>query len=488
MRKLLALGVLAVTALTAACDGLGQAMNAHTDVVARAGGLELTVDETAELLKENPRLPAETEVVDAIANLWVDYVLLARAAQDDATLASIDVSAVVEPALEQELFTKLNEQVINADTAVSDEELRTIYETEEPGLEIRARHILLRVEPDADDAEREEARAVARDVQSQAAAGGDFAALAQEYSQDPGNAQDGGDLGFFTRGQMVAPFDEAAFALEVGEVSDVVETPFGFHIIKLEERRMPEFEQIKDQFREQMQAERMMQATEQYMDSVTGPLDIEVQGGAAAVARDLAQKPMMKLSTRASSRTLVAYEGGGLTAGEYLDFIRSRTSASDRAQIAALSDEDLTTILEGMTRNEILIAEAHRNGLEITADERDSLTAEVHEQLAGVAAATGLTDIEPQDGETVDQALERRVAAYLDAVLRGEAEVVSLGPISFAMRENGAGQVFERAYPRVVEQAASEQPEVQLPGSQQQPEVQLPERHQPGTEQAVPQP
>jgi parvulin-like peptidyl-prolyl isomerase len=82
-----------------------------------------------------------------------------------------------------------------------------------------------------------QARAKAEDVLKKVREGGDFNALAKEFSTDPSNKDKGGDLGWFGRGQMVKEFEDAAFALQPGQISDIVETPFGFHIIKLEERK-----------------------------------------------------------------------------------------------------------------------------------------------------------------------------------------------------------------------------------------------------------
>lgn len=79
---------------------------------------------------------------------------------------------------------------------------------------------------------RDEAMALAQSLQEKATAGGDFAALAKENSDDPGSAAMGGSLGRFTRGQMVPAFSNAAFSLEIGGISQVVESPFGFHVIK----------------------------------------------------------------------------------------------------------------------------------------------------------------------------------------------------------------------------------------------------------------
>jgi peptidyl-prolyl cis-trans isomerase D len=136
--------------------------------------------------------------------------------------------------------------------------------------EVRARHILVSVKPDADEATKTKARAEAEDLVKQARGGADFAELAKKHSQDPGSAAKGGDLGFFPRGRMVPAFDAAAFGLEPGQISDVVETPFGFHVIKLEEKKPGgprPFDVAREQIEKELTAERSLDLARKQAES-----------------------------------------------------------------------------------------------------------------------------------------------------------------------------------------------------------------------------
>ena len=124
------------------------------------------------------------------------------------------------------------------------------YVKAHPEEQVHARHILISMKtPDApseDALDKPAARAKAEEVLKRVRAGEDFATLAQQYSTDPGSKENGGDLGWFGRGKMVPEFEKAAFALQPGQVSDVVESPFGFHIIKVDERRNGDPQQAAD--------------------------------------------------------------------------------------------------------------------------------------------------------------------------------------------------------------------------------------------------
>ena len=141
-------------------------------------------------------------------------------------------------AVQADLVQTLVETRIAAEIEITDEDVEA-FRRENPELfmredKIHSRHILFLVERDADSGQREAARTKAVVAHARAMSGENFAALAAELSEGP-NAARGGDLGYTARGQMVEAFDEAVWALDAGEISEVVETPMGFHVIKVEE-------------------------------------------------------------------------------------------------------------------------------------------------------------------------------------------------------------------------------------------------------------
>jgi len=127
--------------------------------------------------------------------------------------------------------------------------------------QVRARHILVKTAADAGADAKAAARKKAEELLAKVKAGADFAALAKERSEDAGSAANGGDLGLFTRGRMTPAFEEAAFALQGGGLSDVVETPFGFHVIKVEEHRpggAKPLETVHDEIADTLKRERSL--------------------------------------------------------------------------------------------------------------------------------------------------------------------------------------------------------------------------------------
>ncbi len=154
---------------------------------------------------------------------------------------------------------------------------------------VKASHILIKVDEGADDAVREEKKALAAKLLEKAKAGEDFAKLARENSDDAASAVKGGNLGYFTRGSMVKPFEQAAFSMKPGDISDLVETIFGYHIIKVEEYTEPgvrslaeAMDEVKDGLRQekakQLAFEKAMDAYN--MNRKTGDLEAAAKANA----------------------------------------------------------------------------------------------------------------------------------------------------------------------------------------------------------------
>ena len=144
--------------------------------------------------------------------------------------------------------------------------------------QIRARHILIMLEEGADAAKEEEARKRIEEIRGKLQSGEDFASLAEEFSEGP-SAPRGGDLGYFGRGQMVAPFEEAVFALSVGGVSDIVRTTYGFHLIELVDRQpagLIDFEEVREDLISYLTQERMMADLEDLIGKLRSEAEIEI--------------------------------------------------------------------------------------------------------------------------------------------------------------------------------------------------------------------
>jgi peptidyl-prolyl cis-trans isomerase C len=235
------LGALACAALLSAPTGALRAQDSDP-VVARANGVDIRASDLAfaeeEIGGNIPNMPPDQKR-DYLINYLVDVIVLSQAAEQQKINDRPDVKHRLAFDHNRLLMETLLQDTGRA--ALSDKAEHEVYDeaikqakTEE---EVHARHILVPTEDEA------------KAILAQLKGGADFATLAKEKSKDPG-AADGGDLGYFTKDQMVPEFAEAAFKLDKGQVSDPVKTQFGWHIIKVEDKRVkptPTFEQVKPQ-------------------------------------------------------------------------------------------------------------------------------------------------------------------------------------------------------------------------------------------------
>jgi peptidyl-prolyl cis-trans isomerase C len=196
---------------------------------------------------------------------------------------SITLAALRDDARRGMQIDKMVQAEVRDKVAVSPAQVTEFYQKNpsqfHQGERVRASHILIRTPQNADAAAKEQARTRAADLLKDVKAGKDFAALAKEHSQDPGSAVGGGDLGFFERGQMVGPFEEAAFGLQAAQVSDLVETQFGYHIIKVVERqpsRTVALEEVRPQIQQFLEGQNREQQTQAFVEALKAKGKVEI--------------------------------------------------------------------------------------------------------------------------------------------------------------------------------------------------------------------
>ncbi len=219
---------------------------------------------TAELDKFKKQFETEAAFKKQIADM--NYT-------EDAILSQIKQSKTIQ---------KFIEEKVKPTILISDEESKAYFDSHPAEFKVpervRVSHILLKVDPKASEASKAETLKKIKGIKSQLDNGEDFAKLATENSDCPSSAK-GGDLGFFSHGQMVKPFEEAAFALKPGEVSDVVETKFGYHIIKSQEKEMATtlaYDDIKEKLTAKLKDDKFKKMFPSYIESLKAEYKIEL--------------------------------------------------------------------------------------------------------------------------------------------------------------------------------------------------------------------
>src|ERR1700733_5681324 len=240
-----AFGALALAAFLVGPTSALRAQNADPaadPVVARANGVDIRQSDLAlaedEVGSNMPQMGPDQKR-DYLITYLADVIVLAQAAEQQKLADRDDVKHRIQFERNKVLMEPLLQDAGTA--AITDDAMHKVYEDAVKQMpseqEVHARHILVATEDEA------------KAIEDQLKKGADFAALAKEKSKDPG-AADGGDLGYFTKDQMVPEFADAAFKLDKGQISDPIHTQFGWHIIKLEDKRTkptPTFDQVKAQ-------------------------------------------------------------------------------------------------------------------------------------------------------------------------------------------------------------------------------------------------
>ncbi len=260
---------------------------AQDDVLAKIGDRKITISDLnkaigyldsqkQKIIEQNPQLKEQ------LLRQLVQSIVIADLAKKDGYDKKPEVVDQLEIFKDSFLANiYLQKEVIEKFT-VSEEDMKSYYETHEEEFKkpemVKARHILVMVEKSASEEEKHKAKEKAEDILKKIKSGDDFVKLASEFSDDTLSKPNGGDLGFFARGRMVKPFEDAAFALKPGEISDIVETQFGYHIIKVDEKKGAEiepFDTVKDRINQKLLQDSTRSKITEFIDKAMEDAGVE---------------------------------------------------------------------------------------------------------------------------------------------------------------------------------------------------------------------
>lgn len=441
---------LSVIVALSACAGLRDALTAHVDIVAKAGSQELSVKRLTDMMTA-AGVPARKDVALAISNLWVNYQLLAQAAAkgDSFTDAAVDEAMWAQIA---QLKSKKYYDIVAKSFPRPDS---STYEAKyNAGDLLAARHILFmantqpgptQMKPAQVDAVKREAQKVLRLVNA-----ANFADMARKYSKD-GSAAQGGDLGVFAKGAMVPEFEKGVLALKPGEVSGLVQSPFGFHIIKRET-----WAEAKDKFTAELAKNSQHVADSTFMTNLEKSANVEVKPTAAKTVKSIAGDLD---SFRDDNTVLATSRGGNLTASRMAKWIGAFPAQMRiREQIASAPDSAMPYFVKNVMRNELILHAADSMKITLDSAENAGVRGVFRSSLDNTVTALKISPKDLADSAKTPSEKERlaasRVESFLDKLLKNQVQFVDVSePVSLALRKKYDARVVQAGIDRVVADA-----------------------------------
>ena len=409
-----------IVGVLVACEGFKKAMGSHSDVVAKAGSQELTVDRLSALLSQ-AKVPVTSDIAKAITNIWVDYELLGvAAAHNDSLSDPKTIDDALWPIIAQMRAGKWHDEVaktFHIDTSGAEAKFNA-------GDVLAARHILFLVPQGATPAQSDSIRKVAEGVRAQVTPS-NFTQMAQKYTQEPGGAQRGGDLGVFAKGAMVPQFEQAVAALKPGQVSPVVKTQFGYHII-----RRSTYPEVAAEVAQRVNGPALQAADSVYISKLEAAGNIQFKPNAVTIIKDAAKD----LDAHRADKTVIATsKAGDFTVSRltlWMQAFQQREDLGKRLQTAP--DSIVLAFAKNVLRNELVLHQADSAKIALSPDEMK----ELHQKFTEVVAASwdqlGLSPKSLADSAKTLPAREKlastRVNAYLDKLMQQQAGFVQVPP------------------------------------------------------------
>ena len=410
----------ALVALVACGDGFGGGVNA----VATAERHDLGVSQLASWLADVERVPLQRDIAERAAHRWVEFVLFAdRVAEGDSMLDRETVLQAMWPNVYQELVDIHHDMLVEERIALDSADVDSAYAA---GDHRFIYHILISTTPTMSPPEKAAARERAEDLRERLLLGETWED-ANQQNQDPGARERGGSLGVIVRGQTVPQFETVAYSLDPGEISEVTETAFGFHVI-----RRPPLDEIRDDFALEVEDYLIEVMDTLYLDEIVEEWRIDVRQGAPAALREAAEAPYRAFG---SDRVIGSYRGGKFTMADFVRWMQALPPQMF-SQVAIADNEQLMELTRSLVRNEVLVEAARDAGAELPEESflgyREQLRSEVQNVRDALRLDTALAAATTE--EERDQAMESAVETYLISLMDSRAPTALVVPAFLAQR------------------------------------------------------
>lgn len=446
MRRLLFLAALLTLA---GCSGFRDLFSAHADLAAEAAGQELPASRLAQILAAGGKgVRINRETGDFVANVWVDYALFGQAvARGQLPLDSASVAEAVWPEIAELTGNHWHDSLAAHRAGVSEASADSLYQS--GGVRV-LQHILFSVRTNSDTATKVAARKQAESTVARLRKGANFSALAAELSQDPSSRADSGYLPVSPKGRFVPVFDSIGWALAPGQISGIVPTPYGLHII-----RRPRLAEIRDRLDEYLSERAGAHLDSVYMDSLSLTHQVEVLPQAPATMRAAAEDPD---NSRHATTPLVRYAGGTLTVKDFLRWTRA-LPPQYMGQLKSANDTLLEKFARAITQSTILLHQADSAGVRMTPLEWATLEKRYHGQLDTLRSEMGLNGSEVSDSSVALSDREKlaglKVEEYFDRLIAGKTRLRPLpSALATLLRDRLPYGVHDAGVNRAVELAA----------------------------------
>ena len=387
------------------------------------GASRLSPERLADFVGEAKGAQLNSETADFITNVWVDYSLFAQAVAKGVVLTdSATIAGAMWPQITELKATLWHDSLMSQRIKITPDAVSQAYSNGDVRI---FQHLLVRSSATATPEEKAAARKTAQKAITAVKGGAPFAQVAAQVSQDPGSARDGGYLPPGKRGQFVPQFDSVAWNLAPGEMSGLVETPFGIHVL-----RRPPLAEVEDRLGAYLRQSEVGVLDSLYMDSLAIHKNLKIEAGAPALMKEAIANPD-KMS--GSTKALAVYDGGKLTVKDFLRWARV-LPPQVTSQLKTAPDSMLTRFARILSTNVLLVNQADSAGVQPSPEQWAEMVAQYTQQIDSVKAHM---DLAPAADTSASQAERLKVAdakvdAYMDQILTGTKRFIPL-PSSLAM-------------------------------------------------------